>query len=442
MLVSGAPPDTLTTRDEVAGGYRPEVLHALWEAISTGMRLTYFSPDTVPERYRGGLGEKRGRNTGLDLSALPKPIRTELAWCVFRIVDQGGRVDIGHMRMLVRRLSEVITDLDSAAPTSLTGLSARAWEHQMARARQRRVGALPAPGTASDLRQQLRRCYRLLMAAYDPRPWWQREMWDPTINPRIPQRPHEPRGRLACYFDRIGTGWLRRGLQWCCKVGLETSALSWGTVQLRIEAIAVFDLFLAGRDVPGPWLADGPDDVRALMLEFLGHVRGLRVQRPGPNHGQPLSQSRVSALLNGVEQFYAFMHDHRAAAATALTEPGWLRLRPEHAVFFRRGEKPPRSRQRGPERDVIDVGAFAQIMAGTGLLGAPTTEGGLGDEQAMRILMLLARTGRRVNEICLLDHDPLLSLTGPTPAATMIQTGSSPGSATNRPRLMALPTLS
>jgi hypothetical protein len=42
-------------------------------------------------------------------------------------------------------------------------------------------------------------------------------------------------------------------------------------------------------------------------------------------------------------------------------------------------------------------------MAGTGLLGAPTAEGGLGDEQAMRILMLLARTGRRISEICMLE---------------------------------------
>jgi hypothetical protein len=31
----------------------------------------------------------------------------------------------------------------------------------------------------------------------------------------------------------------------------------------------------------------------------------------------------------------------------------------------------------------------------------------------MRILMLLARTGRRVSEICMLDHDPLLPLTRP-----------------------------
>src|SRR5205823_2749687 len=57
--------------------------------------------------------------------------------------------------------------------------------------------------------------------------------------------------------------------------------------------------------------------------------------------------------------------------------------------------------------------AFSQIMAGLGLLGASAEEGGLGDEQAMRILMLLARTGRRINEVCMLDWDPLLALDNP-----------------------------
>ena len=414
--MSGTRPDESRAGIGAAGGYRPEVLQALWESVPTGMRLTCFSPVTVPREYRGGLGEKRGRSTALDLSAVPEPIRTELAWCVFRIIDQGGRVDIGHMRMLVSRLLDVISDLGPGGPTSLIGLSVRDWEHQMARSRQRRAGALPAPGTARDLSQQLRRCYRLLSVAYDPRPWWQLEVWDPSIDSRIPQRLHEPHGRLACYFDRIATGWLRRGLQWSCKVGLETGALAWGTVQLRIEAAVVFDAFLTDRDLPGPWLADGPDEVRGLLLDFLGHVRGLRVQQPGSKHGQPLSQSRVSALLNGVEQFYLFMHDQRETAAVTLAEQGWLRLGPEHAMFFRRGEKPRRSRHRSHERDVIDADAFAQIMAGTGLLGTPTVNGGLGDEQAMRILMLLARTGRRVSEICMLDHHPLLPLHQPGPA--------------------------
>jgi hypothetical protein len=148
----------------------------------------------------------------------------------------------------------------------------------------------------------------------------------------------------------------------------------------------------------------------------------------------PPRRQRVTALLTGVDQFYAFMHDHHATAAVALAEPGWLQLGPQHALFFRRGEKPRRDRHRGHGRDVIDGDAFTQIMAGAGLLGVRAAEGGLGDDQAMRILMLLARTGRRVNEICLLDHDPLLPLgqpAGDTPAASL------PGSATSRPRSRA-----
>ena len=105
----------------------------------------------------------------------------------------------------------------------------------------------------------------------------------------------------------------------------------------------------------------------------------------------------------------------------AFAEQSWLRLDPQHAIFFRRGEKP-RKRRGGHERDVIDDDALTQIMAGAGLLGAPAAEGGLGDEQAMRILMLLARTGRRVSEICLLDRDPLLP-TGPAAASSRDSAG-------------------
>lgn len=49
--------------------------------------------------------------------------------------------------------------------------------------------------------------------------------------------------------------------------------------------------------------------------------------------------------------------------------------------------------------------------------------GGLGDEQIMRILMLVARTGRRISEIRMLDREPLLPLdrlggsTGPADGA-------------------------
>ena len=341
--------------------YQPGLLRVLWEAIPPGMRLAYFSEGTVPEEYRGGLAHQRGRSAGIDLSPLPMAIRQELAWCIFRIIAQGGKVDVTHMRALVRRLGEVISDLGAFAPASLTGLAPREWQQQFALAVRRRTGALPGPGSVSDLRQQLGRCWRLLAAAYDTRPWWQREVWSPAADSRIPQRLHEPR-RHSANFGQITAGWLRRGLQWHCKVGLEAGTLAWGTVELRVAAATVFDAFLAGRAVPGPWLADEPAQVRALMLDYLGHLRGMRVQRPGKRHGQPLSDSRVAALMTGIEQFYAFMHDHRDTAAAALAEPGWLRLDPQHAVFFRRGEKP-RKRRRGHDGDVIDDDALTQIMA-------------------------------------------------------------------------------
>jgi hypothetical protein len=55
-------------------------------------------------------------------------------------------------------------------------------------------------------------------------------------------------------------------------------------------------------------------------------------------------------------------------------------------------------------------------MGQAGLLGAPAASGGLGDEQAMRLLMLQARLGRRINELCMLDREPLTMLGCPPSA--------------------------
>ena len=123
-------------------------------------------------------------------------------------------------------------------------------------------------------------------------------------------------------------------------------------------------------------------------------------------------------MLVHVEQFYLFMHDHKDAAAAAAGRAGLAALgaRARRVLPARRETSPPRPRD--PGLDIIDDTALAQIMAGTGLLGAPTSDGGLGDEQAMRIMMLLARTGRRVNEILLLDPDPLLPLHRPAASRT------------------------
>lgn len=404
----------LDCTDAAVGSYRPERLAELWRSVPEGLRLTVFSLDAVPEHHRGAFTFRPDRCARLSICGLPVAMQRELTWCMHNIAEHGGMVWTPGMAMLVRRLTEVVTDLGETAPQSLVELSPGDWQQQIAMAVHRRTGRLPGAGSAKTVRYQLLRCYRLLRAGYDSRPWWQREIWAPTCDPRIPQRDHEPLGRRAVHFHRIHTDWLRRGMQWCAKVGLETGAWSWSTVHLRVTALAVFDAFLIDRAIGRPHLADDPAQVRTLMLDYLGHVRGLRVERIGPTRGQPVSAARANTLLTSVEQFYAFMHDHQDAAAVASAEPGWLLLGPQHVGLFRRGERP-RPPRRTHERDVIDDEAFAKIIARVGVLGAPADEDGLGDEQAMRILMLLARTGRRMNEILMLDREPLLPLEGPAP---------------------------
>jgi integrase len=401
--------------DSAAGTHDPARLAELWQAMPADMRTSLFTIDAFPERYRGALaGTDRRRD--LDLSALPEMMRQEIAWCVFRIAERGGIVRADGMMTLVRRIGEVIADAGSRAPASLLEWPASWWLHEITLSVNRRTGKLPSPATMRHVREHLNRCCRLLAAGYDTRPWWQRDFWDPTEDARIPLRPHEPLGTKTVYFRRISVPWLRQAAQWHFRTGLETGTLTWSTVHVRTGTLAVFGGFLDGRGPVPPWLADEPAAVRVFMLDFLGHVRALRVERNGPTKGQPLSDSRARGILGAVEEFYAFMLDNKDAAASALAEPGWLRLGPEHDHFYRRGEKPRPPRFREDGLDVIDEQALAAIMAGSGLLGDPPDEGGLGDEQAMRILMLLARTGRRMNEILLLDRNPLTAIPGAAPA--------------------------
>jgi hypothetical protein len=396
--MSGISGDELMDCWEAAGcGYDPIVLDRLWAAVPPEMRQARVSADTVPERYQGALAEADGSRKVLSLGSLPDPMRRELSWCVFRIAELGGKVHMPAAIMLVRRLADVTADLGPRAPSSLVDMTARAWLREIPLAVHRRKARLPAASSARQVRQMLLRCLRLLALAYDQRPWWQRESWNPAEDSRIPLRAHEPQGRQSVHFHRITAPWLRRGVQWQCKVALETGALCWSTVSQRVFAMTVFDAFLAGRGIGDPRLDEEPARVRGVMLDFLARVRAARASR-GPTEGQLVSGAHAKVVVSGVEQFYLFMHDHKEEAAAELGEPGWLDLGPQHAAFYRPRELP-RAARRDPGRDVIDDASLSSVMAGIGILGDPAGQGGFGDEQAMRIMMLQALLGRRISEI-------------------------------------------
>jgi len=377
-------------------------LASLLAALPGPMRQPRFAPASLPPRFAGAI-RHGGPGREVDLSPLPARMRQETAWCLFRIIEIGGTVAVPAVNMLARRLGEAVADHEDGRgqPASLLDLPVQEWTRRIAHAVHRRTGRLPAATTIRNTASLLARVTGLLSAALDTGPWWRRDEWNPVEDGRIPLREHEPMGRYTVRFGQITTGWLRAGAQWHCKTGLETGTLAWSTVHRRVSGIREFDAFLSGRQVSGPALADGPAAVRALMLEFLARVRSRPASR-GRRAGKPLTASAVASLAGEIEQFYMHMIGSKDDAAAALGDPRWLALGPEHHGFYRRGELPVPDRP-PLEGQVISADSMTQIMAGAGLLGAPSAGEGYGDEQAMRITLLAALLGRRINEICMLD---------------------------------------
>ena len=147
-----------------------QIADRLWAAIPAGMRLSRFHALTVPDQYRDAFVSSSAWRAGIDLSGLPAPMRRELAWCVFRIIDLGGKVPTPSLGMLARRLSEVIADLGPEAPSSLTGLPAETWLREISLAVHRRTGQLPGTWPVKHVRRMLLRFLQLLAAAADDRP--------------------------------------------------------------------------------------------------------------------------------------------------------------------------------------------------------------------------------------------------------------------------------
>lgn len=120
-----------------AGGHDPEQFaDRLWEEAPAGMRLSRFSPGTVPGQYQDAFTDSTAWRAGIDLSHLPGPMQRELAWCVFRVIGLGWKIATPALSMLARRLGEVIAGLGGhQAPVSLTGLPAEAWLREIALAK-------------------------------------------------------------------------------------------------------------------------------------------------------------------------------------------------------------------------------------------------------------------------------------------------------------------
>jgi len=182
-----------------------------------------------------------------------------------------------------------------------------------------------------------------------------------------------------------------------------------------------FSEFLLEAGIDHPRLVEDESELRGVALSFLSHLRGRRSRRGGG----PLSPVSVGLSQTAIQGFYLFMADHRHEAAKALDEPRWLELSDAHARLWRAGEFVLNKNRRSGPTDYIDPEALTRIISHLDILALPRDQAktvvvdgerreveGRGDPQAMRAFLLEVLTGRRINELLMMDPEPLSPLPG------------------------------
>lgn len=400
------------------GLFDAEVNIKLRETLPPELRGDYFDRRRMPAHWLAAIIENqpaaraREKSVALNFRGLAEPMVTELVWCTQRQVELGMRISSQLTSKLTRALALVVAE--RADLVSLLDLDSAEWTQQIRKSRFRCGRPLPAGGLAS-MGHLLNRYMSILVHAYHRGDWWQLNVWNPLLDNRIPMREHEPQRNQLIYFSHLSTAWLREGAKWWLSRQLERDVYTWSTLRSRQHDLRWFQSYLDLVGCAAPHLADDASQLNAWAQDYRSWLRRQQVTR-SDRAGQPLGETARRGAMTAVEQLYRFMVEEGTSARHALGSNAWTGLTANHAVLFRFGDKPTGRKAPKPEMVLSDE-SLTRIVAGCELLARPRADGGLGDEQLARILKLLIKTGRRVNEITMLDFNPLIAIPFPDQAA-------------------------
>ncbi|MGW6505890.1 tyrosine-type recombinase/integrase [Nonomuraea angiospora] len=413
--------DERDPRLPLADLFSPSKAQTLWESLPDDHRQDHFDSKNMPADYAQAfrtvkVGEGgQWTSQAVSMRRLPREMIWELAWFIHHEVADGHVVN-GPRLQATRIGLELVTQHGTAAgraARSVMAMSVEDWVQEIRRARMRlgkgEVGAYVEDFAA----YMIKRIQDRLVYAYHEGPWWQLNVWNPMLDPRIPLREHEPQGRHRANFSQLTSVWLREACKWWLSTQLINGHYVWSSIKSRLDAFKWFQWYLDEVGCAGPHLVDDVRDLRPLTRGFVESLRQHTVMS-GPNKGGRLAANGLRQPLITVETFYRWMFDNAREAVVLLEEPRWLRLTSHHTVLFRPEDKPRQVNKLADdlalEEDVVN-----QIAAGSELLALPKNEGGIGDVQAFHALMLQIRTGRRMSEILLMDFEPL----SPLPHSTL-----------------------
>jgi integrase len=398
----------------LADMFDPVITQRLWESLPAECRVDHINKENIPEIYRKAIRFKNAdapwTTNYLNIRDLPETMTWEIAWLLYREIELGRFVNPGVFNCATRVL-RIATEHGSKrgrSAQSLLHLTAEEWIGEVQTARMRGVEC--GIKTSKFAFHRIRQLQDVLVYPYHRGQWWELDVWNPQLDARIPQREHEPYGRDALNFIHFNSAWLRDGAKLWLSANLANGTMSWSSARTRYENLKWLQRHLDQRADEGPCLTTDPHQLRPFIRSFCEMLLTHRVPEGRPNAGQPIVKNSRRQIMVGIEQFYRWMYDHRDEAAAI--HPGLAMLRPEHCVLFRPDDKPRLTNKKSDDM-VLDDDVVQRIAEGCDLLARPRSEGGCGDIQAFHALMLLIRTGRRLNEVLMMDFDPLIPLHRP-----------------------------
>ncbi len=396
----------------LASGEQVDPIWRLWLELPRAWQGPIIGPEV--ENWEA-FTELKDHN--IILTGLPDPMAAELAWMAHWQAQDGTRssvLAINHLAGIVRhaikkehQFPASIREMDWETASSLQG-----WYYAS------RLGRLPNKGVRARLRILFRFARLALLARCHDGPWWELDYWHPRCDPRIPLSGREAMANYGCIPGQVAQTWLRPAVKWYLGTALEAGTLRWTTVsQERLKCLRRFDNWLTQCiDDPTSVLGD-PALAAYQAAQFRGWAADPRnrVRYPGDKRdlGKQAHPRLVNDDLRAVAELMAFIAANPAETRAILGPSAWDRITPAHAAsWFAQVTRIPRTREFN-DAHYVDDHALAQITAALPIIGLPREEqmtitrgdrtqitaDGLGNPQAMRMILLQILTGRRSSEI-------------------------------------------
>lgn len=398
----------------LADMFESETARQLYESLPTDCQVDHIDKKNIPSIYQGAIAYRNSGNGStscyINMRRLPESIQWELAWLVYREVELGRSIRPNEFNAAIRALRIATSEGTKRGRNarSILHLTPEEWIREVQAARM--GGNDSAAGRDESALHRLRQLQDVLVYPYHQGDWWQLNVWNPQLDNRIPRRQHEPEGRHVINFSHLTSEWLREAAKYWLSTNLSNGTMTWSTVRTRLDNLKWLQRHVDRWGDFGPSLTADSHELRAYIRAFCDMLATHRIPQGSPNAGKPLQKNPRRQIMVAIERFYFWMYDHRVEMSATI--PAWGLLRPEHTALFRPEDKPRLTNKRSDEPLALEDDVVARIAEGGELLARPRSEGGIGDLQAFHALMLLIRTGRRVNEVLMMDFDPLVPLIG------------------------------